>query len=253
MVNIYWLGCGEYFNVTGAFGENFSGKVKCGWKRAGRGRTGLFLEGWHSAFCLFVFPCRQLYQRLSTRWMALRGHSAADCVRIYLTVARKWPFFGAKLFLAKVRKNGKRTHNKNLCVHVWPDLPNTPYLVLFKKKNEEVPSNLKNPMRNAREKGLFIFPPSAHPMPPHTLNHFESYQANQSGGVRAGWTRLTPLSLYSSPVCSLTLSLTGLMSIYWVLFGKRWDKAPGPRKAVSSELYQTSGRFSAQPSVATGQ
>ncbi|CAH6778047.1 Plekhh2 [Phodopus roborovskii] len=44
---------------------------------------------------------RQLYQRLSTRWMALRGHSAADCVRIYLTVARKWPFFGAKLFFAK--------------------------------------------------------------------------------------------------------------------------------------------------------
>ncbi|XP_069350893.1 pleckstrin homology domain-containing family H member 2 [Eulemur rufifrons] len=44
---------------------------------------------------------RQLCQRLSTRWMALRGHSASDCVRIYLTVARKWPFFGAKLFLAK--------------------------------------------------------------------------------------------------------------------------------------------------------
>ncbi|XP_057638377.1 pleckstrin homology domain-containing family H member 2 isoform X2 [Chionomys nivalis] len=44
---------------------------------------------------------RQLYQRLSTRWTALRGHSAADCVRIYLTVARKWPFFGAKLFFAK--------------------------------------------------------------------------------------------------------------------------------------------------------
>uniref|UniRef100_G3TYU2 Pleckstrin homology domain-containing family H member 2 n=1 Tax=Loxodonta africana TaxID=9785 RepID=G3TYU2_LOXAF len=44
---------------------------------------------------------RQLCQRLSTRWMALRGHSTVDCVRIYLTVARKWPFFGAKLFLAK--------------------------------------------------------------------------------------------------------------------------------------------------------
>ncbi|XP_072491836.1 pleckstrin homology domain-containing family H member 2 isoform X3 [Notamacropus eugenii] len=44
---------------------------------------------------------RQLCQRLSTRWMALRGHSAADCMRIYLTVARKWSFFGAKLFLAK--------------------------------------------------------------------------------------------------------------------------------------------------------
>ncbi|XP_054675712.1 pleckstrin homology domain-containing family H member 2 isoform X2 [Grus americana] len=45
---------------------------------------------------------RQLCQRLSTRWMALRGHSAADCVRIYLTVARKWSFFGAKLFAAKL-------------------------------------------------------------------------------------------------------------------------------------------------------
>lgn len=56
--------------------------------------------------CLFFSFFRQLCQRLSTRWMALRGHSAADCVRIYLTVARKWPFFGAKLFLAKVRKNG---------------------------------------------------------------------------------------------------------------------------------------------------
>ena len=55
---------------------------------------------------LFFFFFRQLCQRLSTRWMALRGHSATDCVRIYLTVARKWPFFGAKLFLAKVR-NGR--------------------------------------------------------------------------------------------------------------------------------------------------
>ncbi|XP_029449186.1 pleckstrin homology domain-containing family H member 2 isoform X2 [Rhinatrema bivittatum] len=44
---------------------------------------------------------RQLHQRLSARWTALRGHGAADCVRIYLTVARKWPFFGAKLFSAK--------------------------------------------------------------------------------------------------------------------------------------------------------
>ncbi|XP_068135812.1 pleckstrin homology domain-containing family H member 2 [Hyperolius riggenbachi] len=44
---------------------------------------------------------RQLQQRLASRWMALRGHSAADCVRIYLTVARKWTFFGATLFPAK--------------------------------------------------------------------------------------------------------------------------------------------------------
>ncbi|XP_053315691.1 pleckstrin homology domain-containing family H member 2 [Spea bombifrons] len=44
---------------------------------------------------------RQLHQQLATRWMALRGHSGLDCVRIYLTVARKWAFFGATLFPAK--------------------------------------------------------------------------------------------------------------------------------------------------------
>uniref|UniRef100_A0A4W3GYM0 Pleckstrin homology, MyTH4 and FERM domain containing H2 n=1 Tax=Callorhinchus milii TaxID=7868 RepID=A0A4W3GYM0_CALMI len=44
---------------------------------------------------------KALRQRLSTKWMALRGRAAADCVRIYLTVARKWPFFGAKLFATK--------------------------------------------------------------------------------------------------------------------------------------------------------
>uniref|UniRef100_A0A3Q1G8E2 Pleckstrin homology domain containing, family H (with MyTH4 domain) member 2 n=1 Tax=Acanthochromis polyacanthus TaxID=80966 RepID=A0A3Q1G8E2_9TELE len=43
---------------------------------------------------------RQLLQRLSTRWASLRGRSSSECVRIYLTVARKWPFFGAKLFEA---------------------------------------------------------------------------------------------------------------------------------------------------------
>uniref|UniRef100_A0A8C9TVC4 Pleckstrin homology, MyTH4 and FERM domain containing H2 n=1 Tax=Scleropages formosus TaxID=113540 RepID=A0A8C9TVC4_SCLFO len=45
---------------------------------------------------------RQLRQRLSARWGSLRGRSSPDCIRIYLTVARKWPFFGAKLFAAKV-------------------------------------------------------------------------------------------------------------------------------------------------------
>ncbi|XP_067895724.1 pleckstrin homology domain-containing family H member 1 isoform X2 [Heterodontus francisci] len=44
---------------------------------------------------------RLLADRLSTKWMLLRGCSGADCVRIYLTVARKWPLFGAKLFTAK--------------------------------------------------------------------------------------------------------------------------------------------------------
>ncbi|KAJ3610038.1 hypothetical protein NHX12_022132, partial [Muraenolepis orangiensis] len=43
---------------------------------------------------------RLLLQRLSARWASLRGRSSPECVRIYLTVARKWPFFGAKLFEA---------------------------------------------------------------------------------------------------------------------------------------------------------
>uniref|UniRef100_A0A8C7S917 Pleckstrin homology domain containing, family H (with MyTH4 domain) member 1 n=1 Tax=Oncorhynchus mykiss TaxID=8022 RepID=A0A8C7S917_ONCMY len=46
---------------------------------------------------------RDLSERLATKWSVLRGCSASECVRIYLTVARKWPLFGAKLFSAKVR------------------------------------------------------------------------------------------------------------------------------------------------------
>uniref|UniRef100_A0A8C1ZYG8 Pleckstrin homology domain containing, family H (with MyTH4 domain) member 2 n=1 Tax=Cyprinus carpio TaxID=7962 RepID=A0A8C1ZYG8_CYPCA len=48
---------------------------------------------------------RQLLQRLSARWASLRGRSSSECIRIYLTVARKWTFFGAKLFEAEVSKN----------------------------------------------------------------------------------------------------------------------------------------------------
>ncbi|XP_039594175.1 pleckstrin homology domain-containing family H member 2-like isoform X1 [Polypterus senegalus] len=44
---------------------------------------------------------RQLRQMLIAKWTSLRGRTASDCVRIYLTVARKWPLFGAKLFFAK--------------------------------------------------------------------------------------------------------------------------------------------------------
>ncbi|XP_042357384.1 LOW QUALITY PROTEIN: pleckstrin homology domain-containing family H member 1 [Plectropomus leopardus] len=44
---------------------------------------------------------RDLTERLATKWSLLRGCSAPECVRIYLTVARKWPLFGAKLFSAK--------------------------------------------------------------------------------------------------------------------------------------------------------
>ncbi|XP_017332438.2 pleckstrin homology domain-containing family H member 1 isoform X1 [Ictalurus punctatus] len=44
---------------------------------------------------------RELAERLATKWSVLQGCTAAECVRIYLTVARKWPLFGSKLFSAK--------------------------------------------------------------------------------------------------------------------------------------------------------
>uniref|UniRef100_A0A8C1GE41 Pleckstrin homology domain containing, family H (with MyTH4 domain) member 1 n=1 Tax=Cyprinus carpio TaxID=7962 RepID=A0A8C1GE41_CYPCA len=37
---------------------------------------------------------RELAERLATKWSVLRGCTASECVRIYLTVARKWPLFG---------------------------------------------------------------------------------------------------------------------------------------------------------------
>ncbi|XP_054652692.1 pleckstrin homology domain-containing family H member 1 isoform X2 [Dunckerocampus dactyliophorus] len=44
---------------------------------------------------------RDLSERLAAKWSTLRGCSAPECVRIYLTVARRWPLFGAKLFSVK--------------------------------------------------------------------------------------------------------------------------------------------------------
>ncbi|XP_028853426.1 pleckstrin homology domain-containing family H member 1 isoform X2 [Denticeps clupeoides] len=44
---------------------------------------------------------RELAERLAVKWAGLGGCSSVECVRIYLTVARKWPLFGAKLFSAK--------------------------------------------------------------------------------------------------------------------------------------------------------
>lgn len=42
---------------------------------------------------------------ITDKWTALKGRSIADCVRIYLTCTRKWPFFGAALFHAKVNSD----------------------------------------------------------------------------------------------------------------------------------------------------
>ncbi|XP_075282228.1 pleckstrin homology domain-containing family H member 1 isoform X1 [Opisthocomus hoazin] len=44
---------------------------------------------------------RQLADRLATKWIVLQGCSPPECIRIYLTVARKWPLFGTKIFAAK--------------------------------------------------------------------------------------------------------------------------------------------------------
>ncbi|KAK2165193.1 hypothetical protein NP493_1378g00009 [Ridgeia piscesae] len=49
---------------------------------------------------------RLLHHKVQEKWVSLRGRSLADCVRIYLTVARKWPFFGSKLFHLKVKQVG---------------------------------------------------------------------------------------------------------------------------------------------------
>uniref|UniRef100_A0A8B9LL37 Pleckstrin homology domain containing, family H (with MyTH4 domain) member 2 n=1 Tax=Astyanax mexicanus TaxID=7994 RepID=A0A8B9LL37_ASTMX len=55
-----------------------------------------------------------LGQKLSARWASLRGRTTSECVRIYLTVARKWPFFGAKLFEAEVGKLLVSHSHKNI-------------------------------------------------------------------------------------------------------------------------------------------
>ncbi|KAG7302261.1 hypothetical protein JYU34_013756, partial [Plutella xylostella] len=46
----------------------------------------------------------ELEEKLRAKWAALKGRSAADCVRIYLNCTRKWPFFGASLFQAQIKQ-----------------------------------------------------------------------------------------------------------------------------------------------------
>ncbi|XP_044579175.1 uncharacterized protein CG43867 isoform X3 [Cotesia glomerata] len=47
---------------------------------------------------------RELQEKLQEKWVGLRGRSVIDCVRIYLTCTRKWPFFGATLYQAKLKQ-----------------------------------------------------------------------------------------------------------------------------------------------------
>uniref|UniRef100_A0A8B9RMW3 Pleckstrin homology domain containing, family H (with MyTH4 domain) member 2 n=1 Tax=Astyanax mexicanus TaxID=7994 RepID=A0A8B9RMW3_ASTMX len=58
-----------------------------------------------------------LGQKLSARWASLRGRTTSECVRIYLTVARKWPFFGAKLFEAELLSPSQQSTHVWLAVH----------------------------------------------------------------------------------------------------------------------------------------
>lgn len=40
----------------------------------------------------------ELQSKLLEKWRSLKGRTQLDCVRIYLTCTRKWPYFGATLF-----------------------------------------------------------------------------------------------------------------------------------------------------------
>ena len=73
-------------------------------------------------YCLSCFLChRSLRSLLADRWRALRGRTTEDCVRTYLTVVRKWPFCGARLFHVQVGANlaKVRTYRDQNSLEVW--------------------------------------------------------------------------------------------------------------------------------------
>lgn len=48
---------------------------------------------------------KELQAALQEKWVSLKGRSSMDCIRIYLTCTRKWPYFGAALFQAKWKQS----------------------------------------------------------------------------------------------------------------------------------------------------
>ena len=50
----------------------------------------------------FVVFYSKLEQEFADSWSLLRGKGSVDCVRVYLTVVRKWTYFGSKTFSASV-------------------------------------------------------------------------------------------------------------------------------------------------------
>ena len=61
----------------------------------------------HHLVCLYSFV-RRLTRRLWVKWDCLSSKPAAECVRLYLKLVRRWPFCGAKLFPCSVSKLGMR-------------------------------------------------------------------------------------------------------------------------------------------------
>lgn len=66
--------------------------------------------------------------------MSLKGRSQVDCVRIYLNCTKKWPYFGASLFQAKVSPEthtSKLTRNLLWNFKMFSSIVSTACVVLF--------------------------------------------------------------------------------------------------------------------------
>lgn len=57
-----------------------------------------------------------LQAKLLEKWRGLKGRTQMDCVRIYLTCSRKWPYFGATLFQVPARCFPTASIKSNSCV-----------------------------------------------------------------------------------------------------------------------------------------
>lgn len=60
------------------------------------------LETFVNLTATFSTPFRALTLRMAEKWSTLHGWSVKECVDKYLENARRWPFFGCRLFQAQV-------------------------------------------------------------------------------------------------------------------------------------------------------
>lgn len=70
--------------------------------------------------CLSI--CSSLTLRMAEKWSTLHGWSVKECVDKYLENARRWPFFGCRLFQAQVwdyYDTGVSVTNKSSVRLVW--------------------------------------------------------------------------------------------------------------------------------------